>query len=690
MAPRKKVSNITFGLSETEQQSADLAKSEADRRSGSEGPTLVKSIVNILNGSPDSIERLAFESNPTLNNRYSGIYRTKTRLVPDDVCKRIAIQDSLVSNIVRARQNHVSMFGRPRPNRFSTGYVIEPEVGILDDLDEAGKKELNEQIERAVRLLNFCGHTEGLPEPDRVTFAEYLSLSARSGVVVGRLATEIIYVQDPAGNKKFHHFAATDAGTIYKATTDTQSQESVRQEAFNLLVEVTGKKNLKRERFEKNEYAWIQVIEGTPRQVFTSDEMKVYNFYAVPDVELDGYPVTPIDTVITAITTHINIVTHNKLYFQSGRAAKGMVVIKSDDATPTMIHNVKQQFNNSINSVNNSHRLPVFGCGVDESVTWQPIDGGGSKDMEFQYLTDMNAREILTAFMMSPDELPGWSYLSRGTNSQSLSESNNEYKLTAARDVGLKPLILGFEDFINTHLLPLIDPDLAKKAKVRLAGLDADNAEKEAVRIQQDMNIWETYDGILERVEKKPIGIEFGGSIPLNQAIKSYWDQYFTVGEILEKWCGRQGASKDPQLAYRRDPFWFQWVQLQQQAQQLQQQAQMQQQQAAQGGQPGGGQGQSDQPKEQTENQKSAAVDEASAKGSTQGQGASEATDLARSIDVAMEYLTKSEGQLPPEKRRILARQRKTVDHFMRGFVEDSKETIDEILSIARHHAPKK
>lgn len=44
---------------------------------------------------------------------------------------------------------------------------------------------------------------------------------------------------------------------------------------------------------------------------------------------------------------------------------------------------------------------------------WEPIDWGaiGRIDAEFKYLTDMNAREILSAFMMSPDELPGWSYL---------------------------------------------------------------------------------------------------------------------------------------------------------------------------------------------------------------------------------------------------------------------------------------
>lgn len=1125
----KRTSNLVFGLAQGEEE---FIKGVVEVKG--EPPSLRKSILNILNGPNQSIERLAFEENPRDSSTNARLWQPKLRAVPDEILKRIAIQDSLVSNIVRARQNHVSQFGRPRPDRFSTGFVIKPHTGIVDKLDEKGKDDLNARIERAVKLLATCGHTDGLTDDHQATFAEYLSLSARSAVVVGRIATEVVWVDDPdsPGKKKFHHFVATDAGTIYRATNDVTGLRALRREAYHSLVQLTGK-DLEPERKEPDDFAWVQVIEGKEETAFTSDEMKCYNFYAVPDVEMKGYPVTPIDTVLSAVTTHINITTHNRLYFQSGRASRGMLVIKSDDAGPQVVSQIKQQFNASINSVSNSWRMPVFGCGTDEEITWQPIDAGGGKDMEFQYLTDMNAREILTAFMMSPDELPGWSYLSRGTNNQALSEcvastarilvrgrglveigefvgseasrnaeiwsgkdwvqgrafksgqkplvatelscgtkletspdhrfmvvgadglpawkrqedlqlgdsvlvnrqpvlgddsavpafngrkltpevaevlgwltgdgtlspprpgqagsaltffyhhekdrevwgrhaailrgwgvevhqkeivvspeeqqalkerygfksiapirlqtvvyssdfyawleqlgfsghkdgktvpalfsvlpveyraaflrglfsadghatkqgavvltcqddrtrdqvrqlllglgirtlpckgivresfgektlskklfvkdraefwerigflqshkkvrqkkelwsndrpadglisavatacrnapgfkqlskpkrdlfmaaasggsityqklrefaaacgykneildnyhvervtnkedlgrdvemfdvemfddvhafvvdgvlthnSNNEYKLQAARDVGIRPLLSGFEDFVNGHLLPLIDPELAKMAQVKLVGLEADNPEKEAVRTQQDMGIWMTYDDVLERVEKKPLGAALGGTIPLNPAIQAVWDKYLTVGQILEKFFGVQGAAQDQSLAYRRDPFWFQWVQLQQQAQMAQQQAQAAQQggggpppgdgggggdgQPPQGGDDGGGDGKGAHAMgdAKTENQKTEQVQEASAAG--------QANDLARSIDAAFQFLTKGEAQLPAAKRRVLAQHEKTVDHFMKGFLDDMKDATAEILQVARHHAPK-
>lgn len=704
----KKDTNLTFGLAAGEEALfSNLAKSMVHVRVGDdEGPpTLAKSILNVLNQPGQTVERLAFENDPTLKNNFSGVYRPKLRLIPDSILKRISIQDSLVSNIVRARQNHVSSFGRPRPDRFSTGYIIQPNTGLLDKMSEEEKKDFNAEVEKAVKLLWTCGSTEGVSPEDLYTFSEYLAMEARNAVVVGRIATEFVRVEDPGnpGKKRFHRFVPVDAGTIYRATNDKTGQESIRDEAYHLLCQITGKKDLNRENWNaENKYEWVQVVDGRPVQVFTGAEMKVYNFYSVPDIELDGYPVTPLDTVISAVTTHINIVTHNKMYFQSGRASRGMLIISSDDATPTTISNIKQQFNASINSVNNAWRMPVLGCGSEESIQWTPIDSGGGRDMEFQYLTDMNAREILTAFMMSPDELPGWSYLSRGTNNQALSEGNNEYKMTAARDVGIRPLLMMFEDFINSHIFPELAPELAKKAKVKLVGLDTDNAEKEAVRTQQDMGLWMNFDDIMERVEKRAIGKRWGGTIPLNpQFHQLVLDKYLTVGEIREKFMGVEGASKDPRWDYVNNPLWFQQQSMIQQAQQAEQLAQ---QQAPGGGQPppggdGGGappQGGQDPnaPKggnaygAQTENQKTEASQDTSASGgAAPGAGAQ---DLARSVDEAFTFMGKAESDLPSDKRKLLTMHRKTLEHFERGFTEDAQKALDEILDIAAHHAPRK
>ncbi len=712
-----KRSRVSYGVSLDE---AYLMKTEAEAAKAYLNlPPMIKSIVSAIGADKKTVERLSFEVNPESSNKYAHIYRPKSRLLPDELLKKIAIQDDLVAAIVLARANHMESFGRPRPDRFSTGFVIEPNTGIVDGLSQEEKKDLDRRIQDAVKRLATCGKSSGWDDHERLTFSQWLKMSCRNALIVGRIATEIIWVDDPddPSKKIFHSFRPIDAGTIYFATPKNEIADTVRKDALLLLAKLRGEEadKQKLKEAEDQEYAWVQVIQGMPRQVFTSRECIVHNFYPVTDIELEGYPVTPIDTMISAVVTHINITTHNKLYFQSGRAARGMLVIKSDDVDEHLVSRIKQQFNASINSVSNAHRMPVFAVGVDADVTWQPIDNS-SRDMEFQYLTDMNARIIMTAFMMSPEELPGWSYLSRGTNSQALSESNNEYKLQAARDLGIRPLIAQFEDYINARILPLIDPYIAERCRVKLVGLEAETAEKESVRTQQDMPVHMTMDQVLQKVEKKPYGKALGGEFPFNPQFQAILDKYLPVGVILERFFGMEGASQDPSLQYYRDPFWFQnqslqlqKVQMQQQAQMAQQQAAMAQQQQAAGGggdpgasqpeasgvsddqSPNGGKGATAYPA-QTEHQKTDQVQGSSAN----GQGASDAqqqqaaTDLTRSIDQAIEGLTKNESALPPSKRRLLAQHRKTVDNWFRGWKDDLREAQTEILGIVEGVIPKK
>lgn len=678
-------------------QVEDLQKMQDDIDSGAKNmqSPLVKSILNVLNGGDKekTIERLAFEQDPTLNNEYSSLYYTKIRLIPDTMLKRIAIQDDLVAAIVNTRSAQLSAFGRPRPDRHSNGFIIETNQGILDDATDEQKRDIEKRIDRIEKMLLSCGETKGWKDKDKLTFAQFLGMTVRDAIVVGRFAVEVINVLGTDGKKRFHSFRPIDAGTIYRAAPQKNAAEQVRKQARFLLEQLKNKK-LQPEKFEQDEYAWVQVIEGKPVQAFTAEECLVHNMYPVTDVMLAGYPLTPIDTMISAVTTHINITTHNKLYFQSGRASRGMLVIKSDDVKESDVAAIRQHFNASINSVNNAWRMPVFGLGAEDEIQWMPIDGQ-SRDMEFQYLSDSNARVILSAFQMSPEELPGYAHLSRGTNNQALSESNNEYKLEAARDVGIRPLIMQFQDFINANIFPLLDENLAKICTVKLIGLDADTAEKESTRIQQDMPVHLTINDVMDIVEKDPIPKELCGDLLLNPQYLQHLDKYVTVGTILETLLGIKGAAKDPQFAYIRDPFWFQW-----------QEMQMAQQQAAQqpppggggegGGGEGGGGGESGPSNGDGVQRKDSPTDgggsasEAPGGSGEPSQQEAGAGDFSRGIDQALGALGKSEAQLPPSKRRLLHQQKKLVDTWMADLEKDSAKMLADILEVAEKHAPKK
>lgn len=511
---------------------------------------------------------LAFTEIPSASDNYLGLFKTKRDLLPDDVLKQIRVNDHLVASILRTRGGAFSLLGGIKKDRFDIGVEVIVKKEFYKILTPEQFEKVMQRVKKFESMLLNCGHTQGLEQQDRLTLAEFLDIQVRNGLTFGRFGTEVVYDRqsdaDSEGNFPFHRFRAIDIGTINKAVRKGESVgNNIRELAVKALESLSGEKiDIDFNKLKEDQYAWIQVIEGQPRQAFTHDELLVFNLFPSTDIEHNGYPVTPLDTIVSSVTTHISIDAYKKLYFQNGRASKGMLVIKSDEVDEAILNGIKTQFNAAINNVSNSFRTPIFGMAKDDQVDWVSMAGEGMKDNDFQFMYDQIARNILSAFSISPDELPGYSHLSRGTNTQTLSESNNEFKLTAARDTGLRPLILKFQTFFNQRLFPIMDPTLAKICEIRFSGIDSQSKEQESTRLQQDMATHMTYDEVLHEVDKDKIGSSLGGNFPFNERYQLIADKYLNVGELKAKFFNDPSAFVDPMLRFKRDPFWLQQLQL--------------------------------------------------------------------------------------------------------------------------------
>lgn len=557
-------SKMVFALS----QDAGEAMEKAGYKQTDPASPLMYAIHQASGSANKKAPQLAFTENPAPSDNYLGLFKSKRRLLPDEVLKQIRIQDHLVAAILRARGSMMSLFGHLQKDRFDVGVEVALKKEFYDVLNPEQYEKATARMKRFEALLLNCGHTAGLEHQDKMTLAQFIDIQAQNGLGFGRFATEVIYDResppDEDGNYPFHRFRPRDVGTIYRAVRKGEYVgNNLREIAMRMLESITGDKpNINVQKLREDHYAWLQVIDGTPRQAFTHDEMLVFNLFPCTDIEMNGYPVSPLDTIVASVTTHISIDAYKKLYFQNGRATKGMLVIKSDEVDQSVMDGIKLQFNASINNVANSFRTPIFGMGQKDAVEWLAFDGEGLHDGDFQFMYDQIARNIMSAFSMSPDELPGYSHLSKGTNSQTLSESNNEFKLTAARDTGLRPLILKFQTFFNEILFPIIDPLLSKICEVKFSGIDAQSKEQESTRMQQDMPTFLTMNGVLKEVDGDPIQRYMAGDILFNERWQLLLDKYKNVSEIMGEFLGDNSAFLDPLLKYKRDPFWLQHMQL--------------------------------------------------------------------------------------------------------------------------------
>lgn len=538
-----------------------LMKSYMDQ---SEAGKSISDIIGITSGSAKRVKkttvpRISFTEDPVSKDNYFGLFKNKRGLIPDVTIKSIRKEDHLIAAILRARGQTMSMFGRIRKDRFDIGIDIAIKEEYENLLTPDQKIKIQERMDKTLNMLTNCGSNEGVSTEERMLLSEYFFSSSQNGLSFGRFATEVIYAEDDTGVKTFHRFRPVDAGTIMRAVKEGEYADDIRRTSVKLLEDLKGHK-IDMETALAGTYAWIQVVEGIPRQAFTQDEMLVCNLYPSTDIEHNGYPLTPLDTIMQAITTHMSIETYNRLYFQNGRATKGMLIIQSDEIDQATIEGIKQQFNASVNNVGNSFRTPIFGVGSEDDVRWMAMEAQ-KKDGEFQFLYDSVSRNILSAFGMSPDELPGYGHLSQSTNQQSLSEANNEYKLTAARDTGIRPLILKFQDFVNEKLFPIVDPELAEICTISLSGLDADTRQDEALRLQQDMPLHMTMDEVMESVDKASVGRHLAGDVDFNERYQIIVDKYLETSTYMGNKIDPAHAV-DPMLRYRRDGFWASQIEL--------------------------------------------------------------------------------------------------------------------------------
>jgi hypothetical protein len=582
------LNNAEAALKQKERESLPIAEQEALFREEAgleqtalthpDHNVLTKSLTEVLDNKP---HRQSFTRNPWIKTiGANGLFRYKYGLVVDDDLKRLAVRDGLLATIIRIRSNHISSFGRIQTDRHDVGYKIKMRQKYVEDIDA-------DKIQKLEHNLLTCGEEFPLElSQDRCSFAEYLRQTVRNILTVGRAATEVVYRKSDSSiqvQEGFSYFRPTDAGTIYFAERDNTVAGTMARERAQITLKqmevknpgVWAEKGITADRVFNGDFAWWQVFNGMAINAFTDKEMLVFSPYSVIYNEFDGYPLSPIESGINEILTHMFITLDNKLQFQNGRMSKGMLVLQSEDADDTVIAAIKQNFNASINSVLNAHRMPVFGIGPNDKMQWVPYTTQSAADMEYQYLSDNAARIMCSVFDISPEEIPGLQHLVRGNNAQALSESNQEYKLTAARDVGLIPLMNSIEDFISDYLLPLIDPEFGHKCRFCFVGLTADTAEKESTRLKEDTDFL-TYNTIMERLESKKIDKEFGGDFPFNPQWQQIIEKYLTFGQIREKFFGDKDASKKPELDFYQNQAWFTWQGIyqqqlmQQQAQQLQ------------------------------------------------------------------------------------------------------------------------
>ena len=540
-----------------------IVEAELDRRLDSikNVPSVVEDLSKRLK--EDGYGRKGLLFDPFQDQGYAGgFFKPKgggSGFINNMILKLVSRRDPIVSVILHIRANQVAAFCRPQANRFDTGFRIQ-----IKDKDQTA---VEAEIREIEHFIMNTGRLEERSEEDVMTFTEFGYLITSDMMTYGHASIE--KVRDRSGG--LHSFLPISSETIYFANPkliDGGALKNLIQSYRDTLTPGIQNKKEYSDPIEAEDIRYLQVINGKVVEAFTADELVMAKIYPQGELDLHGYALSPVERAVQLITSHLQIENHQRMFFQHGVASRGILVIQGD-VTPNQLRTLQAQWTQQVTGPQAAWRTPIL-AGIN-GIQWQPLVGT-SRDMEYAAYQDHTLRSIFSVMGMDPEEA-GFGYLSRGQEQRSAGESNNEFKITASRDRGLRPLLNQIESILNEHVLPAWHKDYSRKYKICFVGLDAETREEETRRLQAEVQLHTTIDEA--RLQAQLPTIDLGGGLILNPALLETLKTNMYKGVFMEKFMNIKGASERPDLQYIPDPFWFQWQQFQMNL--MQQQAQAQQ-----------------------------------------------------------------------------------------------------------------
>jgi hypothetical protein len=152
--------------------------------------------------------------------------------------------------------------------------------------------------------------------------------------------------------------------------------------------------------------------------------------------------------------------------------------------------------------------------------------------MEYSAWIDFLIKICCARFLIAPEEV-NFQYGNTG-QSQAMGQSPVEEKISASKDLGLRPLVRWFFAQLNQWYLQRVNQDF----EVVAVGLDEKGPEAETDLLSKQVTVFLTVDEARERVELGPLGKENGGNMILNPT----WMQYVQGQQAM----AQQGGQEPP------------------------------------------------------------------------------------------------------------------------------------------------
>lgn len=460
-------------------------------------------------------------------------YKEKTGLVGSGVLKNMSRKDSIVRAVINTKLAQIDPFTEYQKDKYSPGWIIDPvePADVSDDeklelsdpaLDDESRKQKQHELDLkrekikqkqkkdVEKIKEFVMHC-GMPAEEADTtyrrwdFPKFVNTIVQDRLTYYYSAIELIPTK--AGDN-LHHFYPVSAGTIKYVSTQSAEQYT------KMMEPVIQERSKLKKRFDPNKpFRYVQVVRGKIVAAFTEDELIFEPASMTVDPEDNSYSTGELEMLLTIVTAHLYAEAHNRNFFTQGIGTKGILHIKGDNLSRAQLEAFKRQWFNQVVNSRNAFRPPIIG--MADEVKWVEL-AQSNKDMEFDNWMNYLIKITCAIYQIDPAEI---NFDISKTATSTLQEANNEERIKASKDKGLRPLLKYVENIMNNHILVYWDKNLAAKYKFKFVGFDAESRKQEQERLQKETQVWKTLNEARIEMGKQPLE---NGDIVLNATFTQY------------------------------------------------------------------------------------------------------------------------------------------------------------------------
>tara|TARA_R110002110_G_scaffold120885_2_gene296266 strand:+ start:31 stop:2010 length:1980 start_codon:yes stop_codon:yes gene_type:complete len=501
---------------------------------------------------------------------YSLGYKDRRSNLTYDILRQMVGSLSILSAIVNTRVNQVATFTSPYRRTRNIGFEIKHK----DRDHKLSKSEKRFMVELETYISN-CGKPDEnkYAKRPRDNFEQFTRKVIRDRMTYDQLTFEIV----PDRRGLPYEFVAVDASTIRVAADPSaenhRNRKKESKELRDFLENYSGSAlayPVIQDSNKRSAASFVQVWQGSIVRAYKRSELAFCISNPRTDIRSNGYGYAETEQLVNIITSHLWAEEYNRNFFKQGAAPKGLLNIRGDNIAPEQLEAFKRQWVANVAGAENAWRTPIMQSEEIQYLNLQTTN----LDMEYSRWLEYLIKVICAVYLIAPEEI-GF-YLSPGGMQQPMFDSNNEWKLKASKDRGLRPLLRFYADSINRNIIDKLDDHFY----LDFIGLD-ELTEKERIELRnQQVQYFRTVNEIRSDEDLSPID---DGDIILNPIFlqKIQMEHTWKMEEQQRK---DNKKMQDEQAEMQKKQMAMQEQAQQEQANAQQQQVAMQQQQMGAGG----------------------------------------------------------------------------------------------------------